>query len=457
MSDLESTLHVTATLTRIPKGTRILLHVDGEVTTRPLPRRGTLTIGRAASSDITIDHPSVSRSHARLGVGPPLAIEDLGSHNGTRVRGRRLEPHQRAPLTLGDVVKIGSTWMMIQTGEVHSDTGRLLSPAFVEARVDAMLAEGRGVDVFVVLARGPLPPDVAVATLAAAVPRDHLLSSPEHDELVVVLLDADDAVDSLRERLEAAALGVGIRVGLGHASAKARTRRVRDLVQAAHKSAAARLAKRTKPSGLLTRHQAVSLMNASIGLYAEERYEQARAMADASLELLADDDGAITAMCLMSVAVAAKEHGDLAHAARLLERAVAIAREAKNAGAEALALEELAACRVPEREPPRGIVLFRRARKLAVGRTEVDLSRRGPLWQIVVALARQRAERPDEALDRAALLEAGWPGERIHPDAALNRLYVAIATLRRLGLRDVVLNRSDGYFVDGNVAVTTRD
>jgi hypothetical protein len=50
-----------------------------------------------------------------------------------------------------------------------------------------------------------------------------------------------------------------------------------------------------------------------------------------------------------------------------------------------------------------------------------------------------------------ALLAAGWPGERILPDAATNRLYVAIATLRKLGLRDVLVRFDEGYRLDPGV------
>ena len=67
MSDLESTLHVTATNTRMPKSARVVVHADGQVITVPLPRRGAMSIGRAADADLRIDHPSVSRLHATDG------------------------------------------------------------------------------------------------------------------------------------------------------------------------------------------------------------------------------------------------------------------------------------------------------------------------------------------------------------------------------------------------------
>src|SRR5208283_405729 len=80
----------------------------------------------------------------------------------------------------------------------------------------------------------------------------------------------------------------------------------------------------------------------------------------------------------------------------------------------------------------------------------VDLQRRAALRRILEALAHRHATHPDLALDHDALLGHGWPGERLLPEAAGTRLRVAIATLRRLGLRDVILTRDDGYLLDAS-------
>ena len=55
------------------------------------------------------------------------------------------------------------------------------------------------------------------------------------------------------------------------------------------------------------------------------------------------------------------------------------------------------------------------------------------------------------------LLEAGWPGERVLPEAAANRVYVAVATMRKLGLRDVLLSRDDGYLLTTDIDVVYGD
>lgn len=69
--------------------------------------RTSLTIGRSPDNDVRIDHPTVSRSHARIvqsreGV---YTIEDLDSTNGTFVNGERII--QPRVLKLDDIIHIG--------------------------------------------------------------------------------------------------------------------------------------------------------------------------------------------------------------------------------------------------------------------------------------------------------------------------------------------------------------
>ena len=87
----------------------------------------------------------------------------------------------------------------------------------------------------------------------------------------------------------------------------------------------------------------------------------------------------------------------------------------------------------------------------------VDLSARVPLAGIVHALIEKRVEAPGQPLDTTALLAAGWPGEKVRPEAATNRVKVALSTLRKLGLRDVILHRGDGHVIDPNVPLVVRD
>jgi transcriptional regulator with PAS, ATPase and Fis domain len=85
-----------------------------------------VSLGRDASNRIQIDHPSVSRRHAVLHLGPPLVVEDLGSANGTFVHDRtklggagRTERLlrlgvERAELAIGESVQLGAVSAVVR-------------------------------------------------------------------------------------------------------------------------------------------------------------------------------------------------------------------------------------------------------------------------------------------------------------------------------------------------------
>jgi predicted ATPase len=87
------------------------------------------------------------------------------------------------------------------------------------------------------------------------------------------------------------------------------------------------------------------------------------------------------------------------------------------------------------------------------GAGRVDIGRRGALRRILIALARRHGEAPGERLAADALLEAGWPGERVLPEAGATRVRVALSTLRRMGLAKLLLTRDDGYLLDPRSSV----
>jgi two-component system response regulator AtoC len=85
----------------------LLLVTGGEtVLTFPL-RRDEVTIGRSPECDVVLTHDALSRQHVRLRLDPVMTVEDLGSRNGTRLRGALLEQGQAAPLAVGETFQIG--------------------------------------------------------------------------------------------------------------------------------------------------------------------------------------------------------------------------------------------------------------------------------------------------------------------------------------------------------------
>jgi hypothetical protein len=82
------------------------------------------------------------------------------------------------------------------------------------------------------------------------------------------------------------------------------------------------------------------------------------------------------------------------------------------------------------------------------GREPVSLFKGRAARLILARLARLRLSSPGAALPLEALFEAGWPGERIAPKAAANRVYVTLSKLKSLGLRGLIQSRDDGFLID---------
>ncbi|MGE0867440.1 MAG: PAS domain S-box protein [Kofleriaceae bacterium] len=88
----------------------------------------------------------------------------------------------------------------------------------------------------------------------------------------------------------------------------------------------------------------------------------------------------------------------------------------------------------------------------------VELSKRQQiLRRMLVKLAEARLASPGRPLSVTELVVTGWPDEQVLPDAAANRVRVAIAKLRRLGLRRMLRSNQDGYFLDPEFSVVVRE
>ena len=78
----------------------------------------------------------------------------------------------------------------------------------------------------------------------------------------------------------------------------------------------------------------------------------------------------------------------------------------------------------------------------------VNLRARATLAALLQRLGETRARTPGVALTPDALIAHVWPGEKLRPRVARNRLHVAICTLRRLGLAGVLRFTRGGYHLD---------
>jgi hypothetical protein len=83
---------------------------------------GRFVIGRAETCELPLDDPLVSRQHAVLVVAlDGVTAEDLGSRNGIRVNGERVEKSRK--LAAGDVLVVGSNTFTVKLGrDAMTDT-----------------------------------------------------------------------------------------------------------------------------------------------------------------------------------------------------------------------------------------------------------------------------------------------------------------------------------------------
>ncbi len=74
---------------------------------------GELTIGRAASCHVTLDDTYISQLHARVSMeGDNVAIEDLGSTNGTYLNRQRVT--SKVFGSVGDRLQLGGIVMELR-------------------------------------------------------------------------------------------------------------------------------------------------------------------------------------------------------------------------------------------------------------------------------------------------------------------------------------------------------
>ena len=91
------------------------------------------------------------------------------------------------------------------------------------------------------------------------------------------------------------------------------------------------------------------------------------------------------------------------------------------------------------------------------GLPPVVIETRIPLRRLLLALGEMKVRTPGAVLPVTAAFEAGWPGERATPTAAAMRVYTAVHSLRRLGLRGLLVRRRRGYVLDIDVQILANE
>ncbi|MCX5748137.1 MAG: FHA domain-containing protein, partial [Proteobacteria bacterium] len=85
----------------------LVVMIDDAIVTHLLPETGELVIGRGQGVEIRVDHPSVSRAHVALELRDGMRIRDLGSANGTSLRGARLPASRSIEIGANETFLVG--------------------------------------------------------------------------------------------------------------------------------------------------------------------------------------------------------------------------------------------------------------------------------------------------------------------------------------------------------------
>jgi len=206
-----------------PTAGRLFLVVVGDEVsaTYPLPTVGEVSIGRAESSDVRIDHPSISRQHALVTVGPGITIRDLGSANGTRVRGERLESGAPVTISPGEAVDLGSTMLLVQRRTAPIRARRLRTHSYFEGRLDDECTRADRASQGFAVARVHCAPEISLpvveATLVSVLQPEDIVACYAAGEYEILFVaagatEASRRLDKAAEKLRA--LDEHARVGL---------------------------------------------------------------------------------------------------------------------------------------------------------------------------------------------------------------------------------------------------
>jgi DNA-binding NtrC family response regulator len=114
-----------------------LVVVDQDtVTVHNLPRFGSLLVGRGPDAEVSVSDLGTSAQHARVHVERgAVTIEDLGSRNGTQVRGQRIASGERVALALGEAAMVAGAVLLVQRKNKRLNQRRSLPHGYFELRL----------------------------------------------------------------------------------------------------------------------------------------------------------------------------------------------------------------------------------------------------------------------------------------------------------------------------------
>jgi len=149
---------------------------------------------------VRLGDQAISRQHFKFHVGELLRVEDLGSANGTRVRGRLLKSGETVEVNPGDSIEVGRTLLVIQRVAGPAPF-RIYAHDYFEARVDDECARAERGDVTFAVLRvhdGGAARTLIHQRLVAAVRPGDVVAAYGPDEHELLLVDCDARVAERR-------------------------------------------------------------------------------------------------------------------------------------------------------------------------------------------------------------------------------------------------------------------
>jgi two-component system, NtrC family, response regulator AtoC len=196
---------------QIPGHLQLMVISAGTFASHPLPGGAAITIGRSNQCNVTVDDESISRRHVTLKMGETTTIEDLGSANGTVVRGNKLKPARPTVIGVGELVRLGTaTIILLQYQSALTSSHKLwMHDQFAARLEEACAREQRSGTAFVLLrihSERRAPASFVEKTLGDLVRDSDILGKVGPHEYEVILVDtppaqADEAVRRVDAKL----------------------------------------------------------------------------------------------------------------------------------------------------------------------------------------------------------------------------------------------------------------
>src|SRR4051812_13475248 len=180
-----------------PPRSYLLVVEDDTSTVVPLPDTGSVLIGRVDEATVRLRDLACSRSHAKLHLEDGrIVVEDLGSHNGTRVSGRPVSGS--VEIATGDVISIGKAAIVVHVAAHERRALDLLGDAAAfrdrcAQEIDRAVRYERAVSVVAVRLGAPPAPAGLDRALRGTLRRLDVATRPDGGQLMLLLPELDGA------------------------------------------------------------------------------------------------------------------------------------------------------------------------------------------------------------------------------------------------------------------------